>query len=516
VLSKVAHERGRPSLIVNDYTIRRESDMLVVVMIIENNKSEGAKGHYYNTLFSNNLKDELMFKNQTNVQTGKQEELFKISRRKLPAAERVKLIQEKLYNKAKQERGYKFYVLYDKMFIPFMLQEGYARVKSNGGSPGIDNKTFQDIEKDGLEKFLNDLGEDLRKRTYKPMAVKRVWIEKANGGKRPLGIPCIRDRVAQAVCKMIIEPIFEADFEDCSYGFRPNRSSKDALKAIKENLIQGKVEVLDADLSSYFDTIPHDRLMIALKQRIADSRILDLIDKWLKCTVFEDGEFKSGKKRKEGTPQGGVISPLLANIYMHLVDKLVNDINRVFYKMGVNIVRYADDFVLMGKRITKEVIDKLKEVLTRMGLTLNESKTKLINAKERSFNFLGFTIRYSKDIQGRNTKYWNIQASVKAEKKVREKVSTLLKKGGHFPPKMVAHKLNLIINGWLNYFDVPKVSYPAMNKRKLRYYLVTKLNRYYNRKSQRKSRLSGQQAFNLLVSKYGLLDPTKHFSKTQR
>jgi len=487
--------------------------MLVVVMIAEYNKTAGAKGHYYNTLFSNNLKDKLMFKNQDSVQAGKQEELFKVSRRKLPPAERVRLIQEKLYDKAKQERGYKFYVLYDKMFIPFMLQEGYNKVKSNGGSPGIDGKTFKDIENDGLEKFLHDLGEDLRKRTYKPSAVKRVWIEKANGGKRPLGIPTIRDRVAQAVCKMIIEPIYEADFEDCSYGFRPNRSAKEAMKAIKGNLIEGKVEILDADLSSYFDTIPHDKLMIVLKQRISDNRILELIEKWLKCTIFEDGEFKSGKKRKEGTPQGGVISPLLANIYMHLLDKLVNNINQIFSKMGVKIVRYADDFVLMGKRITEQVTDKLQEVLHRMGLTLNEKKTQLINAMECSFNFLGFTVRYSKDIKGRNTKYWNIQASAKAENKVRENIRLLLKKGGHYPPNLIAQQLNLIIKGWLNYFDVPKVSYAAMNKRKLRYYLVDKLNRYYNRKSQRRSRLSGHQAFNLLVTKFGLIDPTQYFVK---
>jgi group II intron reverse transcriptase/maturase len=312
---------------------------------------------------------------------------------------------------------------------------------------------------------------------------------------------------------MIIEPIFEADFEDCSYGFRPNRAAKDAMKAIKENLLQGKVEVLDADLSSYFDTIPHDKLMIVLKQRISDNRILELIEKWLKCTIYEDGEFKSGKKRKEGTPQGGVISPLLANIYMHLVDKMVNNVNHIFSKLDVVIVRYADDFVLMGRQITEQVTAKLQEVLHRMGLTLNEKKTQLINAMECPFNFLGFTVRYSKDIKGRNSKYWNIQASAKSEKKVREKVSLLLKKGGHYPPNIVAQQLNLIIKGWLNYFEVPKVSYPAMNKRKLRYYLVDKLNRYYNRKSQRGSRLHGQQAFDLLVRNFGLIDPSKYFAK---
>ena len=457
-----------------------------------------------------------MFKYQKKDEAGGQEELFKVSKRKLPSAERVRMLQEKLYCKAKQERDYKFYILYDKMFIPFMLQEGYAKVKSNGGSPGIDGINFTDIEKNGLENFLKDLGEDLRKRTYKPEAVKRVWIEKANGGKRPLGIPTIRDRVAQAVCKMIIEPIYEADFEDSSYGFRPERSAKDAMKTIKEHLQAGKTEVLDADLSSYFDTIPHDKLLIVMKQRIADSRILDLIEKWLKSPIYEDGQFKGGKKQKVGTPQGGVISPLLANIYMHLVDKMVNNISKLFYKQGVKIVRYADDFVLMGKRITKELTDKLQEILQRMGLTLNEKKTRLIQAEETPFNFLGFTVRYDKDLFGSNKRYWNIHSSEKSEIKIREKIRELLKSGGHYPPQQVARELNTIIRGWLNYFDIHKVTYSAVSKRTLRYYLLNTLDRYYNRKSQRGSYLYGQQAFDNLVRHYRLIDPTLYYSKNSK
>ena len=457
-----------------------------------------------------------MFKYQKKDEAGGQEELFKVSKGKLPSAERLRMLQEKLYCKAKQERDYKFYILYDKMFIPFMLQEGYAKVKSNGGSPGIDGINFTDIEKNGLENFLKDLGEDLRKRTYKPEAVKRVWIEKANGGKRPLGIPTIRDRVAQAVCKMIIEPIYEADFEDSSYGFRPERSAKDAMKTIKEHLQAGKTEVLDADLSSYFDTIPHDKLLIVMKQRIADARILDLIEKWLKSPIYEDGQFKGGKKQKAGTPQGGVISPLLANIYMHLVDKMVNNISKLFYKQGVKIVRYADDFVLMGKRITKELTDKLQEILQRMGLTLNEKKTRLIQAEETPFNFLGFTVRYDKDLFGSNKRYWNIHSSEKSEIKIREKIRELLKSGGHYPPQQVARELNTIIRGWLNYFDIHKVTYSAVSKRTLRYYLLNTLDRYYNRKSQRGSYLYGQQAFDNLVRHYRLIDPTLYYSKNSK
>lgn len=452
-----------------------------------------------------------MFSNQQHVEAGKQGTLFKKKRREMTPAERVGMLQEKLYCKAKQERDCKFYVLYDKVFIPYMLQEAYRRVKANGGSPGIDRKTFEDIESYGVEKFLLELGEDLRRQTYKPSAVKRVWIPKANGGQRPLGIPTIRDRVAQMSCKLVIEPIFEADFEDSSYGFRPNRSAQDAMKAIKAYLQQGKTEVLDADLSSYFDTIPHDKLNKTLELRITDKRMIRLINLWLKSPVNEEG--KNTGSKSEGTPQGGVISPLLANIYMHLLDRIVNNTKSLFHQAGIKIVRYADDFVLMGKKITQQAKEKLQELLDRMGLKLNETKTRHIEAKEESFKFLGFTVRYDKDRKGRNKRYWNIEASDKSEKKVRDKIREFLNEGGHYGPQKVADGLNPIIRGWLNYFDVPGVSYPAMNKRKLRYYLYEKLNRYYNRKSQRKSRLYGQRAFEILVNKYSLIDPTIYFVK---
>lgn len=451
-----------------------------------------------------------MDKHQKIVNASEQGELFKRRRREIPDAERVLSLQEKLYQKAKQERGYKFYVLYDKMFIPYMLREAWEQVKSNGGSPGIDGIAIGDIERNGVEAYLFELGEDLRKQTYQPQAVKRVMIPKANGGERPLGIPTVRDRIAQTVCKMIIEPIFEADFEDSSYGFRPNRSSKDAMKAIKEHLQQGKTKVLDADLSKYFDSIPHDKLMISLKERIADPRILKLISKWLKAPVFEDGKFTGGKKSRMGTPQGGVISPLLANIYLHLIDRIINNPKSLFHKHGVKIVRYADDFVLMGKELPDQVIQKLNSLLSRMGLTLNEGKTRQIEAKQESFNFLGFTVCYATDIYGRKARYWNIQSSKKSEQRIRDKVKEFLRHHGHSPAKEIALGINALSRGWLNYFDIKGVSYPAMGKRRLRHYLLNRLYRYFNRKSQRKCRLYGQNAFEVLVLKYGLLDPTKH------
>jgi len=439
-----------------------------------------------------------------------QGELFKRRPNEIPDAERVLTLQQRLYQKAKQERGYKFYVLYDKMFIPYMLREAWEKVRANGGSPGVDRVTIAEIENIGVKAYLKELGEELRKQTYQPQAVKRVMIPKANGGERPLGIPTVRDRIAQTVCKMILEPIFEADFEDSSYGFRPNRNAKDAIKAIKENLKQGNTAVYDADLSKYFDTIPHDKLLITLKQRITDPRILKLINKWLKVSVYEDGKYTSGKGKRMGTPQGGVISPLLANIYFHLIDKIVSDSRSLFGKCGIQIVRYADDFVLMGKTLPTEVIEKLKSLLDRMGLKINETKTRQIDARKESFNFLGFTMRYDNDIKGRNFKYWNVIPSTKSEQKIRDKVKEYLGLHGHCKTQDVVTSLNAIMRGWLNYFEIKEVSYPAMSKRRLGFYLAQCLNRYYKRKSQRKCRLYGQDAFGILTIRYGLIDPSKY------
>lgn len=439
-----------------------------------------------------------------------QGELFKRRRSEIPDAEKVSVLQEKLYQKAKQERGYKFYILYDKMFVPYMLREAWKSVKTKGDGPGIDGMTKEEIEIYGIDKYLQELGEDLRKQTYQSSAVKRVMIHKANGGERPLGIPTFRDRIAQTVCKMILEPIFEADFAETSYGFRPGRSTKDAMRAIREHLQKGNTEVYDADLSSYFDTIPHDKLLIALKERISDPRILKLINKWLKVPVYEEGKLKSGKANKTGTPQGGVISPLLANIYLNLLDRIINNPRKLFVKYGVHIVRYADDFLLMGRTIPGEVTEKLKNLLQHMGLALNMTKTRKIDSRDKSFDFLGFTIRYDRDLKGRKTKYWNIMPSKKSEQRIRNKIRDYLITHGHCAANIVANELNSIVKGWLKYFEIRGVSYPSMSRRRLRFYLYERINRYYARKSQRKCRLFGHNALGALISKFGLIDPTQY------
>ena len=450
-------------------------------------------------------------KEKESIQQSVQREIERLSSKKrkaMSSRERVRLLQLKLYLKAKQESGYKFYVLYDKIFLKHVLEEAYSRVKSNRGAPGIDGQTFTDIEVYGREKFLSELGEELKKRTYKPQAVKRVWIEKANGGKRPLGIPTIRDRVAQQACKLVIEPIFEADFDDLSYGYRPKRSAQGAIRSIRANLKAGKQMVYDADLSKYFDTIPHEKLEIVLKERIADPRVLHLIKQWLKVPIVEeDGRYSGGKRNVQGTPQGGVISPLLANIYMNLLDRIVNRKGGYFSRRGVTMIRYADDFILMSKHIEQETLVKVHNYLERMGLTINTQKSKLIKAREEPFDFLGFTFRYDKSIFTRGSRFWNIQPKAQSRKKIRQTINERLKSIGHYPAERVVQELNPIIRGWMNYYKIEKVSYTQVAFKELENYLRARLYRFYNRKSQRKSRLYGQQAFDKLVKEYGLIKP---------
>lgn len=423
-------------------------------------------------------------------------------------AERIRYFQRKLYLKAKQEKEFRFYVLYDKVRELRFLKEAYRRVKSKAGSPGIDGVTFQAIERDGLEAFLTNIQKELEQKTYRPSPVMRVYIEKANGKKRPLGIPTIKDRVVQMSCKMVIEPIFEADFEDSSYGFRPKRSAHDAIRAIKGNIRVGKTEILDADLSAYFDTIPHDKLMILIGKRISDGNVIHLIKMWLKAPVIEDGKPKGGKKNDLGTPQGGVISPLLANIYLHLVDKIVNKAGSVFGQNGIKIVRYADDFVLMGKQIPDTAIKYLKKVLERMELRLNEEKTKVLNVWKEPFDFLGFTIGYRTGFR-KGKKYLSITPGKKAEKKFRRNIDKYLKESLNLDDGQLAKGLNEKIRGWNGYFTIPGVSHTSLSRRKLGYYLGIKLEWYFERKSQKRKRLSNQKAVQHLRKYHRLIDMTK-------
>lgn len=426
--------------------------------------------------------------------------------------ERVRDLQRKLYLKAKREKEFRFYVLYDKIRLGHFLREAYRRCSANKGAPGVDGVRFEDIEREGEVKLLEEIRQELESRTYKPSAVLRKYIPKGNGKMRPLGIPTIKDRVIQMAVKMVIEPIFEADFEDCSYGFRPKRSTRGAVKEIKQKLQEGNTAVYDADLRACFDTIPHRELLRLIGRRISDKNIIHVIKMWLKAPIMEDERPKGGKKNKVGTPQGGVISPLLANIYLNVIDKAVNRQDGIFKKGGIKIVRYADDFVLMGRQLQSQSIEYFKSLLERMKLTLNKEKSRVLNAREKPFDFLGFTFRNDKDIYGRKMKYWNIIPSEKSMKKVRTKIKEYLGENGHKSPENISRGLNMITRGWLNYFTIGNVSYPQKAKRKLRYYLMEKLQRYYRRKSQRKSKLYNRGAFQVLVDSYGLIDPYKSLS----
>jgi len=400
--------------------------------------------------------------------------------------------------------------LYDKVRLPHFLREAYKRCKANNGRAGVDEITFSDVERYGVERFISEIIKELEEKSYKPLPILRVYIEKENGKQRPLGIPTIKDRVVQMCVKLIIEPIFEADFEESSYGFRPKRSAGEAIGEIKRNLLEGKCDIFDADLSSYFDTIPHKELMHLLSLRISDKNILHLIKMWLKSPIIEGGRPRGGKKSKKGIPQGGVISPLLANIYLNLLDKAVNRVGGKFYKYGIKIIRYADDFVLMARKIPEKSLKYLNVMFNKMKLLLNEDKSRRLNAQEEAFDFLGFTFRYSEDLFGRKDKYWNVEPSKKSQKKVRSKIREYLKKNGHKAVDMLVGDMNTILRGWINYFSIKGVSYPQKAKRNLRYYLDNKLTRYYKRKSQRKSKLHNRGAFRVLVEQYGLIDPSKY------
>ncbi len=423
--------------------------------------------------------------------------------------ERIRDFQRKLYRKAKQEPEFRFYVLYDKVRSLRFLREAYRRVKSKGGAPGVDGVTFEQIEEAGLEAFLQCLHDELKAGTYQPSAVLRVYIPKANGKQRPLGIPTIRDRVVQMACKLVIEPIFEADFEESSYGFRPKRSAKEAVGVVKRHLQEGHTEVFDADLSAYFDTIPHDKLMKVLALRISDSKVLHLIKLWLKSPISEAGRLKGGKRNKLGIPQGGVISPLLANIYLHLIDRLVRKAGSVFSRYGVEIVRYADDFVLLGRRLPPQVLLKLKEVLARMGLKLNMEKSKHLNACEESFDFLGFTYRYARSKYNPRRRYWNVIPSRKSEKKMREEMRAYFKRGRSVSIEAFVGGLNALLRGWVSYYRIPHVSYPQRAMHRLRWVLSQNLSRHFRRKSQRKGTLFRQKGFRGFAKQYGLIDPVR-------
>jgi RNA-directed DNA polymerase len=395
---------------------------------------------------------------------------------------KIRTFQRKLYLKAKAEPDFRFYLLYDKIYRADILLHAYRLAKAKGGSAGVDGMTFEKVESQGLDEWLSGIRKELRAKAYSPQPVLRVMIPKPGGGRRPLGIPTIRDRVIQTAAKLVLEPIFEVDLEPNAYGYRPKRSALDAIRTVHELLCKGYTDVVDADLSKYFDTIPHGELTQCVARRIVDRDMLRLIKLWLKVPVEDRdkdgrGRMSGGRKSKKGTPQGGVISPLLANLYMNRFLKYwrLKRCNEVF---RAQVVSYADDFVILSRGKANEALQWTSAVMDLLGLTLNKDKTAVKDAYTGNFDFLGYTfgrIWFRKD----GSWYTGASPSKASVKRLKQKVRTMLSpcEKGAWPD--VRDRLNALLRGWSTYFcyGTTQIAYRAVERNvynRVRRFLVSR------------------------------------------
>jgi RNA-directed DNA polymerase len=400
----------------------------------------------------------------------------------------VREFQRKLYLKAKSQPDFRFYALYDKIYRKDVLELAWRRVRDNYGTSGIDWVSIKDIEQEGVDKFLQGIQEELRIEKYSPAPVRRVNIPKPDGKQRPLGIPTIKDRVVQMALKVVIEPIFEADFEANSYGYRPKKSAEQAIMEVKKGLYKSNT-VIEADLENCFGTIPHKELMDMIAKRIVDGKVLHLIKLILKAGAMEQGEIR---KDDTGTPQGGVISPLLANIYLDQIDKGWKTISRY-----ARLIRYADDFVIITKYNAEKLFTQLQKLTEKVKLKLNNGKTKIINMEKEGFDFLGFS--FKKVIHPikkvRTTYFW---PSKRAEKSIREKIRKITNPSRPIKVKQVIKELNPVIRGWVNYF---RIGNSTKKFNKIRLYSANKVRKFIRRRRNK--------------SGYGYIDyPDKYLYKT--
>ncbi len=422
---------------------------------------------------------------------------------RLGTPDKIRDLQRKLYLKAKTEPKFRFYLLADKVWREDILQHAYRLVRANGGAPGIDGETFQSIETgEGEAKFLAKLKQELREKSYRAQPVRRVYIPKADGKKRALGIPTIRDRVAQMAVKLVIEPIFEADFEDCSYGFRPKKDAHQAVGAVRQALYNAHPYVLDADLQQYFDTIAHDKLIKMIAERISDRHILNWIKQWLSAAVVEEDQEgkRQTRKPKRGTPQGGVISPLLANVYLNLFDRMFRSYCQST-GLAAELVRYADDFVILMRGRVERTGEKVKQMLEELALKLNEDKTQVLDARQQSFEFLGFSFGRPRSSKS-GKMIVVVEPSRKSEQRFRDEVRSLTARWTHcLPQQQVVERVNRYVQGWVNYFHLHNSTRVFARQQ---FFLEQRMRKYLQTRRQRKGNGMMQWPASRLYKELGL------------